>query len=527
MVRIIFLGGNQALTDRLKTFGKNFPCQKGEPVPLCPKTLDWVYVAGGSIAGTEQWAQYRASLAQANRYYVVACERPTSERIVSAMRDGAYDVIASEDSQERCRSAFVAAAAAQKLWWELYGAAGNPEAHGLTGRSTLMQNLRDSVQRIGPTMASVLIIGESGTGKERVAEAIHAASARKPFVTLNCAAIPADLLESELFGADKGAFTGAAQAKPGLVEAANGGTLFLDEIGELELGLQPKLLRFLETRRARRVGSTQERSFDVRIISATNRNLTQEAALGRFRLDLFYRLCEFDLRTPSLRARPEDIADLAQVFLSEASERFGRYFSTIEPELIEKFRQYNWPGNVRELRQTIERLIIHYDGPILRASWWTPPQSSPWPSPMQMQQPALWAAHPQAMQWQPQQPAFPAQEYGQSNPQIAASPATPHWQQPQPAYPAPAMPAEAAPAMPAMTAALAAPAAIQTPAMQMPTMPAAAQAHATPHTRLNKQQRFDLARDLLARSGGDLTWTAAQLGIHPTTLFRWRKSGRI
>src|SRR5690606_9078032 len=139
---------------------------------------------------------------------------------------------------------------------------------GLTGRSRLMSDLRDSVQRIGPTLASVLVMGESGTGKERVAEAIHRASGRGPFVSLNCAAIPPELLESELFGADKGAYTGAAQPKQGLVEAADGGTLFLDEIGELGLFLQPKLLRFLETRRARRVGSTKENRYDVRIISA-------------------------------------------------------------------------------------------------------------------------------------------------------------------------------------------------------------------------------------------------------------------
>lgn len=474
MPKIVFLGGKPNLLAHLKTLGEGFPVVKGKPRPLCPKTLDWVFVAGASLAKTETWALYRASLAQSNRYYIVASKTCTSAHIVRAMRDGAYDVLTAEDDHQRFTQAIIAAANAQKLWWELYGAANTATDNGLIGRSALMRSLRDSVQRVGPTMASVLIMGESGTGKERVAEAIHLASGRSPFITLNCAAIPPDLLESELFGADKGAYTGASQPKPGLVEAASGGTLFLDEIGELGLPLQPKLLRFLETRRARRVGSTKENRFDVRIISATNRNLPFEAEQGRFRLDLFYRLCEIDLRTPPLRAHPEDIADLSLHFLTDASERFGRYFAAIEPELIEKFRQYNWPGNVRELRQTIERLALHYDGPILRGSWWAPP--------------------------------------------LQAMPHTPSAHlQPQPASHAPALPPTQSHSAP----------------QHQPTHPAAYTAQPQPTNTpqparpLNKRERFDLAKRLLEQSDGDLGWTAAQLGVHPTTLFRWRKAGKL
>lgn len=523
MVKIVFLGGKPSLLARLEALGKGFPTLHGKLRSLGPETLDHVYVAGASLADTEHWALLRASLAQANRYYVVASEQPTSRNVVRAMRDGAYDVLTGEDPPPRWRQALTGAADAQKLWWELYGAADSEELHGIVGRSRLIRDLRESIQRIGPTMASVLVLGESGTGKELVAQAVHATSARGPFISLNCAAIPPDLMESELFGADKGAYTGATQTKPGLVEAANGGTLFLDEIGELRLSLQPKLLRFLETRKARRVGSTREQTFDVRIISATNRNLPGEVQAGRFRADLFYRLSEFDIYTPPLRARPEDIADLVQVFLVEASERFGRYFASIEPELIEKFRQHNWPGNVRELRQTIERLVLHYDGPILRASWWLPPavhypHPSLLPAPHSPLQPAPHASPPaNAEAWASQTPASLSPAASASSTAAGSSPAAPGATSAAP---------DASPVAPGAT-----PATWATPTTWATTPPAstAKPAPALPQAPqyLNKRERFDLARQLLEQSGGDLTWTAAQLGIHPTTLFRWRKAGKV
>lgn len=527
-MKLVFLGGKPQLFESLKALGDDFTVLKDKPRPLSLKTLDWVYIVGASLAQTPTWAQYRVSLAQANRYYIVASESRASAQIVRAMRDGAYDVLTTEDDLQRCRQAVFAAANAQKLWWELYGAAGNASDSGLIGRSELMRTLRASAQRVGPTMASVLIMGESGTGKERVAEAIHSASGRSPFITLNCAAIPPDLLESELFGADKGAYTGAAQPKPGLVEAASGGTLFLDEIGELSLPLQPKLLRFLETRRARRVGSTQENVFDVRILSATNRNLPLDAEQGRFRLDLFYRLCEIDLHTPPLRAHPEDIADLVLHFLTDTAERFGRYFASIEPELIEKFRQYSWPGNVRELRQTIERLVLHYDGPILRSSWWDPPQAlhlkqtgaaSPFatlypaaqntPQPQQLPAPAYPAAYPQGGTPHSQaNAAYPPD----STPPAQGSPPAPY------PYGNPPLPQGNPPHLQGNQ-----PHPYGTPSSAVPYPPIAER----PAPRLNKRERIELARHLLEQSDGDLTWTAAQLGVHPTTLFRWRKAGKL
>jgi transcriptional regulator with PAS, ATPase and Fis domain len=337
----------------------------------------------------------------------------------------------------------------------------------LVGRSAAMKSLRESVQRLGPTDATVLVLGESGTGKERVAEAIHAAAVKGPFVPINCAALPADLLESELFGAEKGAFTGADKMKPGLVEEAAGGMLFLDEIGELPLALQPKLLRFLETRMARRVGSTKEYRATLRVVSATNRDLRRDAESGRFRLDLFYRLSEVILNAPPLRHRPEDIPDLARVFLVHAAERVGKNFESLEPELVYKFQLHDWPGNVRELKQAIERMAFHYDGPVMRAAWWELP---------------------------------PTRE------------------------------ARAATVSPTVY-----PGGFVAPAGSVPAggggmyYPAPGHGNTPGGTVLppSRRGRLALARRLLQESVEDLTWVAAQVGVHPTTLYRWRKAGKV
>ncbi|GHB92564.1 hypothetical protein GCM10007047_04660 [Cerasicoccus arenae] len=401
------------------------------------------------------WAENRVRLARASRFYLVYGKGLSSRQIVDAVRDGAHDVVDLSENRERWQQALESAAQAQALWWQLYGAQGEMDERKLVGRSQAMQALRDSIQRIGPTDATVLIMGESGTGKELVAESIHDTSGRAPFVTVNCAAIPAELMESELFGAEKGAFTGAVRNKPGLVEEAAGGTLFLDEIGELALNLQPKLLRFLETRRARRVGSTKEYVSEVRVISATNRDLRAESQKGEFRLDLFYRLSEVIQNTAPLRSRPEDIPDLSRVFLVGAAVRLGKNFDSMEPELISRMQQYSWPGNVRELRQNIERMAIYYDGPVMRSTWWTPPL----PPEKQV------TKHP-----------FVPQHREQKN---SADPFREMSRNPFP-----------------------------------------------PRT-LNRMEKLEYARRLLEESGGDLTWTASQLGIHPTTLYRWRKDGKV
>jgi len=418
-------------------------------------SLDVVYLVSSSEFGDGSWPENRVRLARGNRFYLVYGEGLTTREIVDAVRDGAHDVVDQREGDARWNQAIETAAQSQSLWWRLYGAQGNIDRRKLVGRSPAMQVLRESIQRIGPTDATVLVMGESGTGKELVAESIHETSGRDPFVTVNCAAIPSELMESELFGAEKGAFTGATRNKPGLVEEAAGGTLFLDEIGELPTTLQPKLLRFLETRRARRVGSTKEYESEVRVVSATNRDLRGESQRGAFRLDLFYRISEVILNTPPLRHRPEDVPDLSRLFLEGAAVRLGKNFESLEPDLVFRLQEYDWPGNVRELRQAIERMAIYYDGPVMRSTWWVAPQP-------------------------------PEAEFKSAN--ASASPgreAENLWQ-----------PVDGA-----------------TPSRPAPAM--------------NKRERFAYARQLLEESGGDLAWTAAQLGIHPTTLYRWRKDGKV
>src|SRR4029453_2319837 len=203
--------------------------------------------------------------------------------------------------------------------------------------------------------SSVLLLGESGTGKDLVAKAIHYGSSRaeQPFVAINCAAIPATLIESELFGHEKGAFTDAKGRKEGLFEQAQGGTLFLDEIGELELGLHAKLLRVLEEGSFRRVGGLKDLPLDVRVIAASNRDLKQESETGRFRADLFYRLSVIQIDIPPLRDRGADIRVLAEHYMSSFKNRLRKKVDGIDPDALAIFRRYDWPGNVRELRNVI------------------------------------------------------------------------------------------------------------------------------------------------------------------------------
>jgi two-component system, NtrC family, response regulator PilR len=236
------------------------------------------------------------------------------------------------------------------------------ERHGLDrllGRSPVMQRVFDLCRKVAPTRANVLVLGDSGTGKELVARAIHHLSprAKAPLVAVNCAAIPEPLLESELFGHVKGAFTGAVADKPGLFETAEGGTLFLDEIGELPALLQVKLLRALQERTVKPVGSVHEREIDVRVIAASNRDLEEEVARGRFRQDLFYRLNVVPIRLPPLRDRRVDIPLLAEHFLRRFAAELGRPAPVIAPAAMAALCARDWPGNVRELENVIERAI--------------------------------------------------------------------------------------------------------------------------------------------------------------------------
>ena len=237
----------------------------------------------------------------------------------------------------------------------------------IIGHSPALRQVLDQVLIVAPSDATVLVLGETGTGKELIAHAIHRSSQRKdgPFIKLNCAAIPTGLVESELFGHEKGAFTGAVNQKVGRMELAHGGTLFLDEVGEISLDLQPKLLRVLQDHEFERLGSTRTLKIDVRLIAATNRELAQEVADHLFRSDLYYRLNVFPIRVPALRERREDIPDLVRYFVHKFAIRMKRNIESIPTETMEALMQWWWPGNVRELENLIERSVILTQGNVL------------------------------------------------------------------------------------------------------------------------------------------------------------------
>jgi DNA-binding NtrC family response regulator len=238
----------------------------------------------------------------------------------------------------------------------------------VVGRSTASRRLDQAIERIARSEQNVLVVGESGTGKELVARGLHASGRRcgAPFVTLNCGAVPRQLMESELFGHEKGAFTGAGQKRLGLFEAASGGTLFLDEVGELPLELQPAMLRAVQFGEIRPVGSDRIRQVDVRVIAATHRDLRILMSEGRFREDPYYRLAVLDLQVPPLRERREDIALLAEAFLQRESSRAGRLLS-LSDEAVRCLTEHDWPGNVRELENAIVRLTVLANGPVVAA----------------------------------------------------------------------------------------------------------------------------------------------------------------
>jgi formate hydrogenlyase transcriptional activator len=241
--------------------------------------------------------------------------------------------------------------------------------HELIGSSFGLRRALNAVQLVAPTESAVLIHGETGTGKELIARAVHDQSPRKhePFVTLNCAAIPGGLLESELFGHERGAYTGALNAAVGRFQLANQGTLFLDEIGDMPLELQPKLLRVLQEQEFERLGSSRTIRVDVRIVAATNRNLSQMVEERQFRADLFYRLHVFPIALPPLRERVEDVPTLVGHFVRKFAERMNKQIDVIPEETVEALKRYYWPGNIRELQNFIERAVILSAGRVLSA----------------------------------------------------------------------------------------------------------------------------------------------------------------
>ncbi len=441
-MRVGVLSGSGASLVESRVAGLKMPLFAFSPTrvqELTNDSADVVYLIPFGALREAGWNGLRVRLAHANRQYVIVGHGLGSADFMRAARDGAADVLEESDNDERWRAAITRSAENQTLWLELYGGAPLSSEEALIGLSSAICALRATIKKIGPTDVNTLILGESGVGKERVARALHDASGRKRFVALNCAAIPRDLLEAELFGVEKGAYTGALKSRSGLVEQAAGGTLFLDEIGEMDAALQPKLLRFLETRIARRVGGENEYRSQARIVAATNRELRSESTTGQFRSDLFFRLAEVTITIPPLRERAEDIPPLVMTFLGLANERFGKHFSAVEPALLQRLKMHLWPGNARELKSAIDRMVLLYDGPLLRENWWdapvpfvTPPNTS----------------------------------------DVASQPVT-----------------------------------------------------ASPV--LNRKQKLELARRLLAESENNFTWVAGQLGVNSSTLWRWRKAGDV
>ena len=295
---------------------------------------------------------------------------------IAALRGGAYDFVGKPFNLEELHITIRNGIEAQALRREVRiirrERAKQFNFDQIVGKSAGLRDIFALARKVAESeVSSVLLQGESGTGKDLVAKAIHYGSRRSdaPFVAINCAAIPASLIESELFGYEKGAFTDAKARKEGLFEQAEGGTLFLDEIGELELSVQAKLLRVLEEGAFRRVGGLRDLPLDVRVIAASNRDLKSESEAGRFRLDLYYRLSVIQIDIPPLRDRGDDAILLAQHYIQQFNERLRKRVSGITPEVAEIFRKYPWPGNVRELRNVIERVMILEDGDLITPTY--------------------------------------------------------------------------------------------------------------------------------------------------------------
>ncbi|MCX7914326.1 MAG: sigma-54 dependent transcriptional regulator [Thermodesulfovibrionales bacterium] len=285
----------------------------------------------------------------------------STETAIEAMKLGAYDYITKPFNLDEIRIIFRNIAEKVNLQRKVKDLQQYEDMYqNIVGKSLVMKQVFNMIEKIAPFDTNVLIIGESGTGKELVAKAIHNKSRRanKPYVAINCASLPGELLESELFGYLKGAFTGAYSSKKGLIEEANQGTLFLDEIGEMPINLQAKMLRFLENRKIRPLGGTNEIEVDVRIVAATNKDFSELIKDGRFREDLFYRLSTFQIRLPTLQERREDIPLLINHFVNVLSQKFNKKISKIDPSFIDTIMQMELKGNVRELKNIIEREII-------------------------------------------------------------------------------------------------------------------------------------------------------------------------
>jgi two-component system response regulator HydG len=355
----------------------------------------------GGIGGIDVLRAIRA--ADPDCQVILMTGNATLDTAIEAVKAGALDYLTKPFDFERLRGLLLTVREGirrrERLLEVDADVARQFEFHGMIGRSPAMQELFDSIRRLAPHARTVLVTGETGTGKELVAKAMHKLGPRHAgrFLTVNCSAVVENLFESELFGHTRGAFTGATEAKVGLFEHANGGTIFLDESGELPLSLQPKLLRAVEYGEVQRVGSLETRKADVHVIAATNRDLRAEAAAGRFRPDLFYRLSILEIHLVPLRERREDIPYLTAMFVSEFARRLKRQITGVTPAAERLLQHASWPGNIRELRNVIERACILTESRILSErelmKGMSTSQSAPGPAAGTLQ-PSLEAADP-------------------------------------------------------------------------------------------------------------------------------------
>ena len=315
--------------------------------------------------------------------FIILTGQGTIEEAVEATKLGAYNFLEKPVDAERLRIELRNCLERNENKQNLEIAQRKLRAMGLlgtlVGRSGKMQEVMSLIAMVAPSRASVLITGESGTGKELAARTLHELSSRKakPFVPVNCAAIPETLMESEIFGHEKGAFTGAVERRLGCFELANGGTLLLDEIGEMPIGTQAKLLRVLEDSKVRRLGSKSENSIDVRVLASTNKIPEEAVAKGQMRSDLYFRLNVVQIAMPPLREHLEDLEDLTTALLDDLSRKHNSHVKRVDDEVLEMFRAYAWPGNVRELRNMLERAVVTNPGEVLRKKEFSPQLSRP------------------------------------------------------------------------------------------------------------------------------------------------------
>ncbi len=302
---------------------------------------------------------------------IVITAHGTVDSAVQALKAGAFDYITKPFEQEELKKVIAKATRAHEIERQnVHSSTATGEKPPLVGQSAAMRQIYEIVGKVAESPSTVLVTGESGTGKELIARELHRGSSRrdKPLIKVNCAAIPKDLVESELFGYEKGAFTGAVASKPGRFELADGGTLFLDEIGEIPVEMQVKLLRALQESEFERVGGIKTLHVDVRLIAATNRDLKALIADGRFREDLYYRLAVVPISLPPLRDRREDIPLLAQHFIAKYNHRLGKRIERVDDEGLQMLLAYSWPGNIRELENLMERSVLFADGPVILGS---------------------------------------------------------------------------------------------------------------------------------------------------------------